>query len=78
MAQLITIKGTPVTAANEVLVADSNSKIPAVDGSLVTTMAGGGHPQIDNIQKVSFSTDGNATDVGNLINAKAYCMGYHD
>ena len=41
MAQLITIKGTPVTAANEVLVADSNSKIPAVDGSLVTTMAGG-------------------------------------
>ena len=41
MAQQIIIKGTPVTAANEVLVADSNSKIPAVDGSLVTAMAGG-------------------------------------
>ena len=41
MAQLITIKGTPVVAANEVLVADSNSKIPAVDGSAVTAMAGG-------------------------------------
>ena len=41
MAQQITIKGTPVVAANEVLVADSNSKIPAVDGSAVTTMAGG-------------------------------------
>jgi hypothetical protein len=38
---IITIKGTPVVAANEVLVADSNSKIPAVDGSAVTTMAGG-------------------------------------
>jgi hypothetical protein len=41
MAKQIIIKGTPVVAANEVLVADSNSKIPAVDGSLVTTMAGG-------------------------------------
>jgi hypothetical protein len=41
MAQQIIIKGTPVVAANEVLVADSNSKIPAVDGSLVTAMAGG-------------------------------------
>ena len=41
MAQQIIIKGTPVVAANEVLVADSNSKIPAVDGSAVTTMAGG-------------------------------------
>ena len=40
MAQQITIKGTPVTAANEVLVADSNSKIPAVDGSQVTAMSG--------------------------------------
>ena len=41
MAQQIIIKGTPVVAANEVLVADSNSKIPAVDGSAVTAMAGG-------------------------------------
>jgi hypothetical protein len=41
MAQQIIIKGTPVVGANEVLVADSNSKIPAVDGSAVTTMAGG-------------------------------------
>ena len=41
MAQQIIIKGTPVVAANEVLVADSNSKIPAVDGSAITTMAGG-------------------------------------
>ena len=41
MAKQIIIKGTPVVAANEVLVADSNSKIPAVDGSAVTTMAGG-------------------------------------
>ena len=41
MAQQIIIKGTPVVAANEVLVADSNSKIPAVDGSAVTTMSGG-------------------------------------
>ena len=40
MAQQITIKGTAVTAANEVLVADSNSKFPAVDGSLVTAMSG--------------------------------------
>ena len=40
MAQQIIIKGTPVTAANEVLVADSNSKIPAVDGSQVTAMSG--------------------------------------
>ena len=41
MAQQIIIKGTPVVAANEVLVADSSSKIPAVDGSAVTAMAGG-------------------------------------
>jgi hypothetical protein len=41
MAQQIIIKGTPVVGANEVLVADSNSKIPAVDGSAVTAMAGG-------------------------------------
>ena len=41
MAQQIIIKGTAVVAANEVLVADSNSKIPAVDGSAVTAMAGG-------------------------------------
>ena len=41
MAQQIIIKGTPVVAANEVLVADSNSKIPAVDGSAVTAIAGG-------------------------------------
>ena len=41
MAQQIIIKGTPVVGANEVLVADSNSKIPAVDASAVTTMAGG-------------------------------------
>ena len=41
MAKQIIIKGTPVVAANEVLVADSNSKIPAVDGSAITTMAGG-------------------------------------
>ena len=41
MAKQIIIKGTPVVAANEVLVADSSSKIPAVDGSAVTTMAGG-------------------------------------
>ena len=41
MAQQIIIKGTPVVAANEVLVADSNSKIPAVDGSAITAMAGG-------------------------------------
>ena len=41
MANHIIIKGTPVVGANEVLVADSNSKIPAVDGSAVTTMAGG-------------------------------------
>ena len=41
MAKQIIIKGTPVVGANEVLVADSNSKIPAVDGSQVTTMAGG-------------------------------------
>jgi hypothetical protein len=41
MAKQIIIKGTPVVAANEVLVADSNSKIPAVDGSAVTAMAGG-------------------------------------
>ena len=40
MAKQIIIKGTPVVAANEVLVADSNSKIPAVDGSLVTAMSG--------------------------------------
>ena len=40
MAKQIIIKGTPVVAANEVLVADSNSKIPAVDGSLVTAIAG--------------------------------------
>jgi hypothetical protein len=41
MAKQIIIKGTPVVAANEVLVADSSSKIPAVDGSAITTMAGG-------------------------------------
>ena len=41
MAKHIIIKGTPVVGANEILVADSNSKIPAVDGSAVTTMAGG-------------------------------------
>ena len=41
MAKQIIIKGTPVVAANEVLVADSNSKIPAVDASAVTAMAGG-------------------------------------
>jgi len=41
MAKQIIIKGTPVVGANEVLVADSNSKIPAVDASAVTTMAGG-------------------------------------
>ena len=41
MAQQIIIKGTPVVGANEVLVADSNSKIPAVDGSAITTIAGG-------------------------------------
>ena len=41
MAKQIIIKGTPVVGADEVLVADSNSKIPAVDGSLVTTIAGG-------------------------------------
>ena len=41
MAKQIIIKGTAVVAANEVLVADANSKIPAVDGSAVTTMAGG-------------------------------------
>ena len=41
MAKQIIIKGTAVVAANEVLVADSNSKIPAVDGSAVTAMAGG-------------------------------------
>ena len=41
MAKHVIIKGTPVVGANEVLVADSNSKIPAVDGSAVTTMAGG-------------------------------------
>ena len=40
MAKQIIIKGTAVVAANEVLVADSNSKIPAVDGSLVTAMSG--------------------------------------
>ena len=40
MAKQIIIKGTPVVAANEVLVAESNSKIPAVDGSLVTAMSG--------------------------------------
>jgi len=40
MAKQIIIKGTAVTGANEVLVADSNSKIPAVDGSLVTAMSG--------------------------------------
>ena len=40
MAKQVIIKGTPVVAANEVLVADSNSKIPAVDGSLVTAMSG--------------------------------------
>ena len=38
MAKQVIIKGTPVVAANEVLVADSNSKIPAVDGSLVTAI----------------------------------------
>ena len=41
MAQQIIIKGTPVVAANEVLVAASNSKIPAVDGSAITAIAGG-------------------------------------
>ena len=41
MAQQIIIKGTPVVGANEVLVADSNSKIPAVDGSAITAIAGG-------------------------------------
>ena len=41
MAKHIIIKGTPVVGANEVLVADSNSKIPTVDGSAITTMAGG-------------------------------------
>ena len=41
MAKQIIIKGTPVVGANEILVADSNSKIPAVDGSAITTMAGG-------------------------------------
>ena len=41
MAKQIIIKGTPVVGADEVLVADSNSKIPAVDGSLVTTIAAG-------------------------------------
>ena len=41
MAKIITIKGTAVVGADEILVADSNSKIPAVDGSAVTTMAGG-------------------------------------
>jgi len=40
MAKQVIIKGTPVVAADEVLVADSNSKIPAVDGSLVTAMSG--------------------------------------
>ena len=40
MAKQVIIKGTAVVAANEVLVADSNSKIPAVDGSLVTAMSG--------------------------------------
>ena len=40
MAKQIIIKGTAVVAANEVLVADASSKIPAVDGSLVTAMSG--------------------------------------
>ena len=41
-------------------------------------MAGGGHPQINTIQKGSFATDGNTTDVGNIIQARAYLAGFQD
>ena len=41
MAKLVKIKGTATATANDVLIADSNSKIPAVDASLITTLSGG-------------------------------------
>ena len=41
-------------------------------------MAGGGHPQINNIQKIIFDTGTSATDVGNIGSAKAYLSGFHD
>ena len=41
MARLVKIKGTATATANDSLIADSNSKIPAVDASLITTLSGG-------------------------------------
>ena len=41
MARLVKIKGTATATANDGLIADSNSKIPAVDASLITTLSGG-------------------------------------
>ena len=41
-------------------------------------MAGGGHPQVNVIQKGSFASDGNTTDVGNIIQARAYVHGYQN
>ena len=42
-------------------------------------MAGGGHPQIDTIQKGSFETDTSMTNVGNMTGgAKAYVHGFQD
>ena len=40
-------------------------------------MAGGGHPQINVIQKVNFSSDGNATDVGDTHITDYYYGGCH-
>ena len=41
MARLVKIKGTATAEANDGLIADSNSKIPAVDASLITALSGG-------------------------------------
>ena len=40
MARLVKIKGTATAEANDGLIADSNSKIPAVDASLITALSG--------------------------------------
>ena len=40
MARLVKIKGTATATANDSLIADSNSKIPAVDASLITALSG--------------------------------------
>ena len=60
----MTINVTNAVGANNTIVLDGSSKIPAFDGSLVTALSA-----------TAFTTDGNATDVGDLTQVNNYSAG---